>query len=308
VADVVSRSTVLGLALVVFCVAGGARAQDVAPSEADRRLAQGEALFEAENYDAALAEFEAAHGLLEGNPDRYLLLWNIGQCHERLFRYDRALDYYQRYLDEGGPDAADRAAVEATMRALESLLATVSITVNVEGAVVWVDGHEVGDAPGDVRVTSGTHSIEIRASGYATEIREVQVAVRGEAHIEVTLRVISDYEGLDPWIFWTSAGLAVATGIAGAGVGISALVESSNVQAFPVDARSQEDRDRVGALALGADVLYGVAGLFATTAVVLAFLTDWDGSPGSAPTGERAVLVVPWLDGERVGLSIGGAW
>jgi hypothetical protein len=301
---------VVALMLGVHADPAPANAQETnsaEPTEAARHIAQGEELFAAENFDAALAEFEAAHALLEGNAGRYLLLWNIGQCHERLFHYDRALDYYQRYLDEGGPEAEDRAAVEATMRALENLLATVELEVNVEGAEVWVDGHPVGTAPGTIRVTSGTHTVEVRASGHASEIREVQVAVRGTAHLDITLRVTSDYQGLEPWLFWATAGVGVLTAVIGGGVGIAAVVDSMNVQSFTTDARAEEDRQRIGSLSLAADVLYGIAGTFVITAVVLAFLTDWDGpAAGNGEAGPTAVFALPWVDGTSTGLSVGG--
>lgn len=289
----------------ILVLAASAAAQDAPPSEADRHVSQGEALFEAANYDAALAEFEAAYELLEGTADRYFLLWNIGQCHERLFRYDRALEYYQRYLDEGGPEAEDRATVEATMRALDGLLGEVTIDVNVDGAEVAVDGHVVDTAPGTIRLAGGIHSIEVRAAGHASEVREVQIAARQTLHIEITLHIISDYQGVDPWLFWSSGALAVASALVGGGLGIAALVDSSNVARLVPDLRSQEDRDRIASLALGADILYGTAGVFATTALVLAFLTNWDGSPA---TSEATAFLLPVPSPDGLGVVAGGTW
>jgi hypothetical protein len=54
----------------------------------------------------------------------------------------------------------------------------------------------------------------------------------------------------------------------------------------------QDDLDRIDRLALGADLLYGSAGLFAVAAVVLAFLTDWGGGD-EAPddTGASAARI-----------------
>lgn len=272
--------------------------------------AQGEALFEAGNYDAALSEFQAAYGQLEGNPGRYLLLWNIGQSYERLFQYDRALDYYQRYLDEGGPDAEDRASVEATMRALEGLLASLTVQSNVADSEIWVDGHQVGRTPGTVRVTSGSHHVEVRHVGYANELREAELSVRQTLRIEVELHAVSDFQGLEPWIFWASTGVAAAALVAGGSVGVAALVDHASTTAIDPMARTQEDRDRIAGLALAADVLYGVAGLFATTSLVLAFVTDWDGAPSAdASPGPAATLrIAPIASETCVGLAAWGSF
>ena len=80
-------------------------------AEARRRHAAGRSLLEANppDYNAALAEFQRAYDLLEGHPRRYLELSNIGRCYQGLGQYDRAMEYYERYLREGGAQAEDRA-------------------------------------------------------------------------------------------------------------------------------------------------------------------------------------------------------
>src|SRR5689334_23133066 len=74
---------------------------------------RGEALFALGNYDAARSEFQQAYRLLAGHPRRYIVLHNLALCYERMFHYDDALAYYERYLSEGGPAAEDRAQIEA---------------------------------------------------------------------------------------------------------------------------------------------------------------------------------------------------
>ena len=69
-------------------------------------------------YNAALAEFERAYQLLEGNPRRYLELKNIGDCHLGLGQTDAALDAYRRYLREGGASAENREDIEQRIRQL----------------------------------------------------------------------------------------------------------------------------------------------------------------------------------------------
>jgi tetratricopeptide (TPR) repeat protein len=258
---------------------GVARAQDI-PPEAAERLAQGEALFDAGNFLAALAEFQSAYDRLEGNPERFLLLYNIGQAHERLFHYDEALAYYQRYLDEGGAEAEGAADVRASMRALEGLLGTIVIAADVEAASVWIDGHEVGTAPGSVHVPGGRHDVELRAPGRLPSAQEVQVAARESVEVSFTLAVLQDYDGIEPTVFWVVAAAAAAIFVVGAGVGIGALLESSEAQRrarMPPILNTPADQAYVANLALAADVLYLTGAAVAVGAVVLAFLTDWDG-------------------------------
>lgn len=86
--------------------------------EARERMVRGEALFVAGNFDAALAEFQRAYELAGDHPNRYLVLYNIGQCHELSFRSDEALRVYREYLRLGGDEAEDRENVEAHVEEL----------------------------------------------------------------------------------------------------------------------------------------------------------------------------------------------
>jgi hypothetical protein len=281
---------------------------------ARRHIASGQAFLEAENFDGALVEFMRAYELLEGHPLRFLVAYNIGQCHERMFRYDEALRFYRMYLDEGGDRAEDRETVEATIRTLDGLLGVLVISMNVPQAEVWVDQRRMREISGEdneVRVPGGIHTVELRAPGHVPGRKQVEVAARQRVEVAFALERVSDYRGLAPWVFWTSVGVAAACAVAGGVVGSLALVERSDLQsrvsaggedAFLV---TRQDNERVGRLALTADVLFGGAALFGATALVLAFLTDWggerDGAGGERPTASVAPLLGPGLAGVAVG-------
>jgi len=81
-------------------------------------VSRGEALFSNGNYEGALADFFQAYELLANGPRRAAVLYNLALCYERMFRYDEALGYYERYLRDSGPDAEDRATSRATRIAL----------------------------------------------------------------------------------------------------------------------------------------------------------------------------------------------
>jgi tetratricopeptide (TPR) repeat protein len=291
--------------------------------EARQHIASGEAFLTAENYDAALVEFQRAYDLLEGNPIRFIVLFNIGQCHERMFRYDLALEFYRRYLSEGGDNAEDRATVEATIRALEGLLATLVITTNVPNAEVWVDDRQVATLSADdreVRIPGGVHTVQLRLRGYAPEQQQVQVAARSRTEVTFTLARLSDeYKGIDPWLFWTSGGVSVACAIGGAIVGVLALTESQSLQARANDLSNPDrflitaaDNDRVKTLALTADILFGSALLFGATAFTLAFLTNWEsGTPnadGAPPATAARLRVTPAIGATSAGVSVSGVF
>lgn len=283
----------------------GAGSEDPRRAAAREHLDQGQAFFDAANYDAALVEFEAAHDVMDGMSDRYLLLYNVGQCYERTFRYTRALEFYRRYLAEGGPDAQDHGEVEATIRTLEGLLGTVTVSVNVGHAEVWVDGLPVGEAPGDVLVTGGVHTFELRAAGFVPTAREVQVPARGHASIDVTMGEVSTFEGIDPALFASTAAIAGLTLVAGVVLGSVALADSSEVTGRVVDFRTAGDRSRIDAEAAAADVLYAVGGGLAVVSVVFAVVTDWDG-PSERAGATTTAYVSPRAGGGT--LVVEGTW
>jgi len=280
--------------------------------EANERVERGEQLFEQGNYDAALAEFERAYELVEDHPSRFFILYNIGQAHERRFRYDLAMRYYQRYLDEGGPDAPDRAMVEGTIRTLEGLLATVEVAVNVPEAEVWVNERQIGTAPGEILVPAGRHVVEVRAPGYVPAQREVQLAPRTTETVSFELEELAEeYRGLGPAYFWTASVLAmVSLGVGGA-FGIIALGENSELHDRAEDPSTrwtvtEEDNDRVARLALIADIGFGAAALFGGGALILAFMTDWGPSEDEAP--DTGLRLTPAVSQAAAGLSLGGAF
>lgn len=300
--------------LAAGVMAGGmAHAQDARIQEAQTRIANGEALFEAGDFEGALAEFQETHDLLEGHPMQYLTMYNMGRCFERLFRYDQAMLFYRRYLERAGADAEDRAEVQAKISLLEGLLGTVNLSVNVSEYEVWVDERNVGNNLAQVLVPGGTHVVEIRASGYAAAQQEVQVASRAQASLAFTLEEYS--AGMHPAFFWASAALAVATVTVGAifgGLAIQGGNELEEQAGDPVDSWliTQDDLDVVNTRAMVADIMYGCAGLFAITAVVFIFFTNWGGDSDGEEAQEQTARLrfMPSFGPDLAGLAVGGAF
>jgi tetratricopeptide (TPR) repeat protein len=267
---------------LVLLVAAPAIAQD-APNvvEARERITRGEALFERGDFDAALAEFEAAYEAIGEHPSRFLVLYNIGQCHERRFRYDVALTFYQRYLDEGGSAVEGHEAVEASVIALGDLLSRVTIHTSAPGAEAFVDGRSVGEVPGEVLVPAGFHAVSVRASGYVPAERSLEIPAAG--HMDITLeptRLSDEYRGVSPYFAIAFGGAAIAALGVGIGLGVAALDQRAGIDAQLADpvARwsvTESSFDGIRTLALTADILYASAAVFGLTAVVLAVMGDW---------------------------------
>jgi hypothetical protein len=304
-----ARVTLFRAAIVVavMATASTALAQDP-PNvvQAREHLARGNLLLEQQNFDAALTEFQTAYDIVGEHPVRHVILFNIGKAHERMFRYDLALEYYERYLVEGGPEATDRATVQATIATLQGLLATLDIQTNVASAEVWVDNRHVGTAPGDVRVDGGQHNIELRARGYAPGRRALQIAARTHETISLELDRVS--AGISPAFFISGAALtAIAAGI-GVGFGAVALGEQATINAHLSDDEqrfqvTQAQIDGMQQMALIADIFYGAALVFGVASAVLIFVTDWG---GSAPPPESAFLLAPFATDTAAGLAAEG--
>lgn len=284
-------------------------ADDPQYTEAKKYFERGVQFFGAENYDAALTEFERAYTHMQGHPKRFFVLDNIGQCHERQFRYDRALEYYRRYLKEGGEAAEDRAVVEATIRTLEGLLATLTIRSNVS-AEVWVDDRLMGNAPGEVLVPGGLHVVELRAVGYEASKKEVNIAARERQTHAFTLNELSQYEGLSPVYFYSGVALSAVSLAAGGYFGMKALSEDQAAQDREEEdgpfANSQEDADRVKQLALTADICFASAAVFGVGTTLLYFMTDWGDAADERPP--EATQVEGRVGPDSLGVSIRGSF
>jgi tetratricopeptide (TPR) repeat protein len=288
-------------------------AGDPKVEQAKQHFRQAVAFAEAGDCGAAIVEFEAAYELVP----RPNALYNIAQCEERLFRYDLAIRYYERYLQEAPSDAPDRPAVNAALSTLRNLLGTVVVNSNVP-AEVWVDDRLAGEAPGDVLLPSGGHSLELRAKGYIPARAEVRLV--GRQRIELALELekaqttvqITETTGLDPTLFWIGTGATAVTAVIG-------VVFAGRVVALKDDALElpeqhpdrSERREEVEGAELTADIFFASAALLAVGTTIVAFVTDWDGesSTPSVETGVSAsarLRVAPVVLRDGAGLSLGG--
>lgn len=138
---------------------------------------QGVALYQEQNYDAALAEFDGAYRV-SAEP---LVLYNTGLTYKALFRYAEAVDTLERYLSEsvarGQMISKDRRAeVEKIVTEMKSLLADVTVMAKPANAAVRVDGRPITlGIEGIVKLAAGSHTIDASAADYTAEKREIVV-------------------------------------------------------------------------------------------------------------------------------------
>jgi tetratricopeptide (TPR) repeat protein len=317
-------------AWAILAGATTARAQEAErPPDVSGLMAAAAAALEAEDYRAALEAFAAAHEL-SGEP---VLLFNIAMCHRAVPDWPRAVDAFRRYLEAGAAsEPADRLAeAERLIREMEASLASLVADVTEPGAVVLVDGVEIGTSPLDraVRVPAGSHVVEARKDGFVDARVQLTVGA-GESRL-VTLALMpsapppappdvagpvpppaapadvvaaalperqpaagEDAAGPDlPVWFWVSAGVAGASAIAAAATGGAMLVEREDY--LDGGRRDADLYDTAVALRTATDVLAGVA-LAAAVAALIGWLTAPEEDDPSATETSAAVrgALVSW--------------
>jgi hypothetical protein len=191
-------------ALVVTCLLGPASAQTPGPSappqtapatapspkdaaEAKRHFEAGKKLYAEHACTEALAEFEAAYGLVH----RPSMLRNIALCHRELRHFADAYDAYDRLLKIHGAElaAADREAVKQALDELSELSGSLVVTSNEAGANVEVDGKSLGATPlaGPTRVSLAAHHVVVTKPGFEPFEKEITLQSNQLVTVEAAL-------------------------------------------------------------------------------------------------------------------------
>jgi len=162
-------------------------AEDDAKAEAKGHFEAGLALFKAEKYDAAALELEASVRLYPTKSG----LFNLANIYKIQSRYDEAVATIDRLVKEhgGGLDAEMERAVGAMRDEIEKLAARLEISVNPLGAIVAIDGREVGRSPlsAPLRVDPGEHSVRGTLEGFEPAEAKIRVISRETARVALTL-------------------------------------------------------------------------------------------------------------------------
>lgn len=307
---------------VGLCMAALAQLPSLAhatPSSQQRALARelytkGQQLFREGNYREAQNSFEEAYRVA---PTPIVLL-SVAECQVRTEQYEAAANTLETYLREK-PDAKDRAEVKTQIDTLRNKPAFLTVSSNIAGADIWVDGKDTGmSTPADLSLTPGVHNVSVVRDGYVRSEQSVRLAPAGRDTIRFTMMpeaqapvavapttVVPDAPPAEesgrhfgPG-FWAATGVGVAAIAAGATLGVLALKQEKDFKDDPTK-RSADQGER---FALFADVSYGIAGAAAITAVVLYFTSGKSKSAEESAPPAQAWRVAPALARDGAGFA-----
>ena len=185
------KRIILGLAMLVIPAEPiAARADSAANTRAEAKKHFDRAMELNEDGQVAEAVIELKR-CYELSP-HHTVLYNLGQAYITLAKPVEAVAALQRYLDEGGKaiKPARRAEVEQEIARQKTRIATLDISGLPDGAVVTIDGDEVGKAPlvAPLRVGVGKHAVAATAAGY--EPGEAKIEIAGEDRKVVDLKLV----------------------------------------------------------------------------------------------------------------------
>lgn len=304
------------LCFAALAVGPGAVAH-ATPSSQQRALARelytkGQQLFREGDFRAAEHSFEEAYRVA---PTAIVLL-SIAECQVRTEQFERAAETLEIYLREK-PDAKDRAEVRTQIDTLRSKPAFLTVSSNIAGADIWVDGSDTGmSTPADLSLSPGVHNVTVVRDGYVRAEQSIRLAPAGrdtirftmmpEAREPVTVAPTSVTPDSEPAqesgrhigpAFWVATGIGIGAIASGVTLGVLALKEDKEYKKHPTEKRAdQGDRH-----ALFADISYGIAGAAAVTAIVLYF-TSGKKSEETAPD-TQAWRIAPTFARQGAGLA-----
>lgn len=311
------RLTLLVSTLLVLLGASAASADEpgeAAPEQAGaaEHFREGLRLYEQQEYAAARAAFEEANRL---QPDVRVLA-NIADCQAHEGDVAGAVMTYRRFLAEAGDQvaASARRLVERRLADLEAGVCNLRVAAEPEGALILVDGREVGAAPmsAPIAVAPGPHEVRVQHPGHEPVTRVVAARAGAELEVAIALSPSTPAAALAPAqgesspparrepparvaaprsgpsvLVWSGVGLTAALAIGGTITGLLAL---SNEQEYSDPstpaARRRELYDDRATMPLVADVLIDSAVVVGLVTLGLYLFGGSDEGPSSpgAPT------------------------
>jgi hypothetical protein len=287
---------------VLAGLAPDARAEDVPISaEARNHFAAGVALLQdpkAPRYEEAYREFKAAYA---ASPS-YKILGNLGLCAMKIERDEEAINAYEAYLKEAGPelDAPGREQIERDLLTLKSGLVTITVSAQPAGITLIdvrtpVQGADIRNVYGPLTaettlgIRRGHHTVTAKLAGYLDQTWEFDandqappphafVMVKPLPPVARTVR-----ERPIPTAAWVTGGIAGVLAISGAVTGSLALVEHQQYKDDNTGTNvSAAQSDRKTGLALNAVTDGLLAGAVVSAALTVYFVV-------ARPTVERTV-------------------
>lgn len=316
------------MVIAAMSVAAPALAEQGGREAARRHYAEGQELFRARNYEAALAEFRAANEIAP-HP---ITLKAQAECLERLGRMREAVPLFEQYLAQM-PNAPDAADIRARIASHQSQGGRVSIYSNPPGATVTLDGRRLnGTTPMQIDVAAGRHAVALEMNGYQMGLEEFNVAPGGTYTVNTAMVPVAaaapttpeSPPGVEPaptqrtWRVttpvWAMIGVTAAALVTGVVTGSLALADQGEfddqIAAEGVTSENRQVLEDMGdtgtAKALVADISFGVAGAAAITGIVLFFVQNHQAQTSGQARRQRSFAITPSFGEDGGGLQAVG--
>jgi hypothetical protein len=152
-------------------------------------------------------------------------------------------------------------ALVAKLEAAARALARVAVVSEPPGAVVVVDGDEVGAAPREIELGAGEHELVVRSPGYLAATRRVTAVAGVHERIEVRLVPLARASSPARVVGW----VGIAAGVAAIGAGIALFaIDGQAIECAPSAPDSCQRRETTAAAAAlvgGGAAAAGVGGI-----------------------------------------------
>jgi hypothetical protein len=326
------------VALTLGLMPSKARAADVPISEEARtHFAAGVALLQdpkAPRYEEAYREFKAAYA---ASPS-YKILGNLGLSAMKIERDAEAIEAYEKYLKEAGPELTqpEREQAQRDLLTLKTGVVTVTVSSDPPGASIEdvrtpIEGNDIKNAYGQATqpltlgVRRGHHVITARMEGYVDQRWEFEASgTTLPPHVFSMVKPVVTVSSSEttasrpmPTAAYVSGGLTLGLATAGLVFGIAAVsahndFNSVNNGPNPNPSQAQSDKNRGQTFNIVADSCFGAAilGAALTTYFVLARPTvERPIAARAEPVRRLTVTPTPILDGRgRAGGGLAAVW
>jgi Ca2+/Na+ antiporter len=175
---------------IVFLLLGlgqARAAEDPSEEAAMKHFARALELVDRGDFQGGLQAFKDAYAA----KPHFAVWYNIAQTHISLGQPLEAIEALARCLREGQDQIPPekRRQVEAQVELIEAFLGELEVTTEPSGALLTVDGREIGRTPlsEPIRLVTGTHKIAASLNGRPTVERKV--AIGQGRHHEIVLQL-----------------------------------------------------------------------------------------------------------------------
>lgn len=244
----------------------------------------------------------------------YDIASNLGQTEFKLGKFAAAAEHLAYSLSVYPPNGKveAREKMQAMLEDARKQSGRLRVQVNVDGALVLIDGKEIGRSPlaSEVYVSAGSHQIEAKKDGFKLVTRSVSVEAGNSEPVALELDKADSSVVVPPpdeskpiWPYIVLGGVGAAGIGLGVGLHVASADRASDAEGFRCpgeeDTCPAEATDAVGsanAMLGGAIAGYSLAGLGIAGLIAYA---AWSGPTSET---ETAIRLLPLVDPDHAGL------